>query len=409
MHYEKLVSCYLHLVMFVQIFAILSPSKPSLATSANDIIYGASSKDQVLTAYRNNRDGLGRTDIRAIYNHYGIGIDQINSANHQKIGSRDRDYVSTGRNPSPGVDNFIDINGAANGGIYQRPLRSWDVNGFENSYDTLTGTSQHGFRFWIIIDGCGNIVFERGALKPKLEISKKRTSPNSIKVGDIVDYKIEFRNTGGGTAKNVIIKDKLSKYYGYLSYTSNIDLKFSKDNQNLSWTIANKDSKLQPTTKWFFINLHLKVLNSLDVDKICNSATISANNIPSISVNDSLSQRCASIVPDNPPPKPKPEPRISVDKSVENITQGIKDANNTNAKPGDILKYTIYVINSGDGAIYNLKLSGEYGESINDILEYADLTDKGDAHFDPKTNYLSWDAVTIMPGKSVSKNFSSNC
>jgi len=190
-----------------------------------------------------------------------------------------------------------------------------------------------------------------------------------------------------------------------LSYTSNINLKFNKDGQNLSWTIDNKDSKLQPTTKWFFINLHLKVLGNLDVDKICNSAAISATNIPTINVNDSLSQRCTTVVPDNPPPEPKPEPRISVDKSVENITQGIKNADNTTAKPGDVLKYTIYVINSGDGAIYNLKLSGEYGESINDILEYADLTDKGDAHFDPKTNYLSWDAVTILPSKSVNKSF----
>ena len=185
------------MVLFVQLFAIVSPPKPSLATSSNDIIYGASSKDQLMTAYRNNRDELGRTDIRAIYNHYGIGLDQISAATHQKIGSHDKDYASTGRSTSPGIDNFVNIDGVANGGIYQRPLKSWDNDGLESSYDTLTGTSQHGFRFWIIIDGCGNIVFERGALKPKLEIMKKHTSPNNINPGDIVEYNIEFRNSGG--------------------------------------------------------------------------------------------------------------------------------------------------------------------------------------------------------------------
>jgi uncharacterized repeat protein (TIGR01451 family) len=436
------------LVIFIQLFAIIFPPKPSLATSANDIIYGASSKDQVLSAYRNNRDELGRSDIREIYNHYGIGIDQISAATAQKIGSHDRDYVSTGRNPSPGIDNFINIDGVANGGIYQRPLSSWDVNGVEATYDTITGTSQHGFRFWIILDGCGNIVFERGALKPKLEINKKHISPNNVNIGDIVEYKIEFRNSGGGSAKDVKIKDKISKDYEYISYSSNIDLKLNKDGQNLTWTIDNDGSELQPTIKWFFIKLSLKVAANVDVDKLCNSANISANGVSVISANDPDSEKCINIIPTvtpsptptntptvtptstpttkpSPTPYPSirppvptptptvptptpnnPEPRISTDKTVENITQGIKNANNTAAKPGDILKYTIYVINSGDGAIYNLKLSGEFGESINDILEYADLVNKGDASFDKKTNYLSWDAVTILPGRTIAKNFS---
>jgi hypothetical protein len=71
--------------MIVQLFAIIYPSKPSLATSANDIIYGANSKDDVLRAYKNNRDTLGRTDIRAIYDHYGIGIEQISAAKQKEI------------------------------------------------------------------------------------------------------------------------------------------------------------------------------------------------------------------------------------------------------------------------------------------------------------------------------------
>jgi uncharacterized repeat protein (TIGR01451 family) len=444
------------MVLFVQLFAIVSPSRPSLATSSNDIVYGASNKDQVMTAYRNNRDELGRTDIRAIYNHYGIGLDQISAATHQKIGSHDRDYVSTGRSTSPGIDNFVNIDGVANGGIYQRPLESWDNNGLESSYDTLTGTSQHGFRFWIIIDGCGNIVFERGALKPKLEIMKKHTSPNNTNPGDIIEYDIEFRNSGGGSAKDVKIHDKLSKYYDFVSYTSNIDLKFNRDGQNLSWVIDNNGSELPPTTKWFFIKLKLKLTGQVDVDKVCNSANISANGVPAISVDEPDTARCINVIPTitptptiitptptkptptptrptptptrptptrptptptrptpttspTPPPltpTPTGTPILSTDKSVANISQNISNANNTTAKPGDVLKYTIYVINNGDGNANNLKLSGEYGESINDILEYADLIDAGDAHFDKQTNYLTWDAVNIPANSQIQKSFS---
>ena len=43
------------LVLVVQLFAIFVPSKASLATSASDIVYGATSRKDVLDAYTKNK------------------------------------------------------------------------------------------------------------------------------------------------------------------------------------------------------------------------------------------------------------------------------------------------------------------------------------------------------------------
>jgi len=519
-------------LMLVQLFSIIYPSKPSLATSSNDIIYGASSKDQVIKAYSQNKDDLGRSDIKAIYNHYGIGLDQLLPATSVRIGSRQQDFISTGRATSPGVDVFIPIAGAHDGGIYQRKLTSWDTGGQQNWYDTITGTSKFGFKFWIILDGCGNIVFEQNTLTPNLQISKKLESKSIAQAGDNVIYTIQFRNTGPGVAKNVVISDSLSSQFSYLGYTSDTNLKFSKSGSNLTWKINNDNSELVPSTRWHTIQLKLRLNNVSSSVLVCNRASLDASNSNKIITNDPQDKRCITGKPATCPgsglpipasgidgctvtcpdgskiaynqtcsspllfcqslkiiespswsqrkfetivraqrgavaksasyyvnnklvatqsfasntttqnftydfkqagdytikatisattgtvqtsqtceinetiTKPnQPQPQLSTDKTVSNLTQGIKDANNTLAKPGDKLKYTVFVYNRGDAPAVNLELNGEYGESINDILEYSDLLDKGDATFNSQTNYLSWGKVTVPAGGNIQKSF----
>ena len=57
---------FMSLLLVMQVFGFISPPKPSLATSTNDIIYGATTKDAVLKAYNQNRDSLGRKDIKSL-------------------------------------------------------------------------------------------------------------------------------------------------------------------------------------------------------------------------------------------------------------------------------------------------------------------------------------------------------
>ncbi len=523
------------LVVLVQIFAVLSPAKPSLATSAADIVYGASSRQDVLTAYRNNRDQLGRNDIQAIFNYYGIGADQIATAKVTTVKDGDgNNYINTSRSTTRFPDTFVKIPGASDGGIYEFPLEYWRKGEYPNGYPAITGMSSYGFRFWILLKGCGNIVIEKGAKKPDLDIVKQRVSGATINPGDVVTYSIQFRNKGIANANGVSITDRLASEYTYQSFTSNADLSLTQSGQLLTWKIKNTGSVLAPSTRWFTITVKVKAKQIQQGSlKVCNASTIDASNAPAVGTTNSESARCVTIVkplcpgtglpipsggvsqcvitcPDGsklpydkqcPIPqltcqslksvaepawdqrkyettllmqkgavakqvsyfvndkkvatqavtagsttqfftytfpgvgnykvraeleattgtvqpsqscavtevieKPtQPTPRISTDKAVGNLTQKIADANNTTAHAGDVLKYTLTIANTGDAPATNLALEGEYGESIADILEYADLTDKGDATFNDKTKFLTWAPVTIAPGAKVEKVFS---
>lgn len=523
------------LVMIVQIFAIIAPAKPSLATNAADIIYGASSKQDVLQAYRNNRDQLGRTDIKAIFDYYGIGADQIANAKLTTVKDGDgRSYINTSRSTTKFPDTFIKINGATDGGIYEFPLEYWRQGQYPNGYPAITGMSTYGFRFWILLKGCGNIVYEKGAKKPDLDIIKQRTSGATAAIGDTVTYSIQFQNKGIANANNVTISDKIAPEFAYQSYTSNADLVFTQSGQMLTWKINNKGSVLAPSTRWFTITIKLKA-NPIGQasQQICNAASIGAGNAPTVGSVNSAAERCVTITKPVCPGTGLPIPaggitqctvtcpdgssvaynqscavpqltcqafksiaepawnmrkyettilvqkggiakqisyfvndkkvnsqivaagsnsqfftytfagagtykvraeleattgsiqpsqncsltetieqqttpivRISTDKAVSNITQKITDANNTTAHAGDVLRYTLTIENTGNAPAKNFALSGEYGESIADILEYADLTDKGDATFSDKTKVLSWSPVTIPAGGKIQKTFS---
>ena len=226
----------------IQIFAVAFPPESSLATNAGDIIYGASSKKDVLTAYRKNEDQFGRKDIRAIFDHYGIGEAQIEKATSTTVKDSNKNYINTSRSTTQFADTFVPIEGAVDGGIYEFPLEYWRKNEFPNGYPAITGISTYGFRFWILLKGCGNIVYEKGAKKPNLEIQKIRTSPDNVIEGNTITYDIRFRNTGAVPSTNTKIVDDLPDNLRYISYKSTTDVTFKKAGKTLTWRMGNKDS-----------------------------------------------------------------------------------------------------------------------------------------------------------------------
>ncbi len=517
------------ILLALQTSMIIFPAKPSVAASASDIVYGATSKQDVLTAYRSNRDQLGRTDVQKIFNHYGISEQQIELAKTVTISDGDgRSYINTSRSTTKFPDTFVTIPGANNGGIYEFPLSYWRKGEFPNGYPAITGMSSYGFRFWILLKGCGNIVFEQDAKKPNFEIKKQLASPESAKPGDAVSYQIQFRNNGFATAKNTSIVDTLPEGFEYISFTSNTDIRLSKSGRTLRWTLNTPASSLPVTSRWFTISLQLRAKQN-SFGQMCNTATITADGSISATAVDPKSSRCVTIVKPvcpgtglaipangisgctitcsngqtiaynqncpvsqlvcaslsiiNTPrwnerqakvtilaqpgaeannvrfyvdeafistqtvkqqtanttlvltegthkistvitakkgevgdgnvctstveiKKPIDTPiELATEKRVSNNTKNINDANNTTASAGDLLKYTIVVKNIGTVVANDLKLEGEYGESVSDVLEYATLEDKGDALFDPKSQFLTWPAVTIAPGETIEKSF----
>jgi len=273
---RRLGLIFVVLALFVQLFAFFAPVKSSIAYNTGDIVYGATSKEDIVKAFKNNKDPKGRTDVRAIFDYYGIGLDQIQNAKKTTISDSDNDkYVNTSRSSTPTGAYFVKVPGAIDGGIYEFPLKYWNKSEFPNGYPAITGISTYGFRFWILLKGCGNIVIERGSKHPKFEIDKKLISSPSVNRGDKVQYKIEFRNSGIIASENVRIVDVLDDNLKFESSTSNIDLKRTIDGQKIIWEVKGQDNVLKPSDRWHKIVLTAVVKNSTkDNTKICNQATI---------------------------------------------------------------------------------------------------------------------------------------
>lgn len=85
-------------------------------------------------------------------------------------------------------------------------------------------------------------------------------------------------------------------------------------------------------------------------------------------------------------------------KEASNITQEIDDANNTKAKPGDVIEYRLFTRNTG-----NIAGETEIKENMADVLEYAILLESDGAEVHEGTGVLDWGKVEIQPNETVTK------
>jgi len=90
---------------------------------------------------------------------------------------------------------------------------------------------------------------------------------------------------------------------------------------------------------------------------------------------------------------------IKVSKTAKNNTQGV-DATTTRANAGDSITYTIELKNQG-GVAGTVNIE----DPLNDILEYADLTDNGGGTMAQDNQILTWNNVTVAPDQTVTRTF----
>jgi uncharacterized repeat protein (TIGR01451 family) len=121
-----------------------------------------------------------------------------------------------------------------------------------------------------------------------------------------------------------------------------------------------------------------------------------------------ISQLVASLQADldcaGPPPPPPGTPNISQAKSavLTAATDGSqRDANGTTAQAGDVIDYSLSTTNTGSAAYIGYVVT----EQINDILEYADLTDNRGGTLNPSTGILTWAATDIAAGATLTEKF----
>jgi hypothetical protein len=81
---------------------------------------------------------------------------------------------------------------------------------------------------------------------------------------------------------------------------------------------------------------------------------------------------------------------LAIRKVAANTTQGIADANNSTARAGDVIVYTLYAENTARKAVKDYV----FRENMNDVLDYAEVTDLHGGTMS-SDNTVSWPAQDI--------------
>lgn len=368
---RKLGLIFISLAVFVQILMILNPTEPSLASSTNDIIYGGGNKAKILDSYRNNRDDLGRTDIRAIFNRFGIEEHELARAEENvQIQSRaENDYYSIGREArfSPSIEHPVEIPG--HNPVYIRPLHAWD-SGAYSTYYALHGVTDEGLEFWVL-NNCGNMVIKGPnpptpkPEEPELQIKKSVISPASPNVapGDTIEYEILYRNIGKGNAAFMSVKDIIPDHAEYVDFRGPSGTKFEFSNGIIKLYHDTPYAILVPSDFWYRATLVVKVKNDTpNGTEICNVATIASEVDNQYTTSTGAKDACRKVVI---------ESEFTCTELTWAFTPGSRTKGTFTVR-SEVEKTKIlnYVINPGDGKEPIIITTDKTSASVN--YEYAD-------------------------------------
>lgn len=390
---------FVALALVVQTFAVFSPPESANAANADNIIYsGIRDKNDLLAVYDRGTDSAGHTDIRQIYSYFGVT--RADLANTQ-LGS-----YNTGD-----FNNKIQTTGRSDWGVsYRHPVAITGTStqiytgGFTETYGkswpmkALIGKrAVDGAWFAITLD-CGNLVYL--TLPPP--VKKPAVACSGLTVTPISRTTVRFNAsavaTNGATISGYtyVVKD----LHGMVVSTQKVASTASTS--SLESTVPKDGTYTAVAT----VTTSLGDVSGANCTK---SFTISPE------------ARCAlnsALVVSSPDCKPclndahlwykdkSCKPSFVLSKRVRNVTQALPNADNTTARPGDQLEYTLSVKNTGkDQGSYTMT------DNVADILEYADVIDAGDGHIAPQTNgtslaptVVSWPTFSDMkPGTVVER------
>ncbi len=185
---RKLGVIFTIFAILIQTITFIAPAKATLAANANDIVYGGNGKTKqgIIDAYVNNGDALGRRDIQAIFNSFGIDEQSLRGATYENIQSTvANDYWSIGRYPR-GTGGEMEVAIPNGPTIYSRTLHGWSAN---TTWGALRVNTPSGVR-WILLE-CGNIVTTGGYQPPRekvksFTVNKKVTADLTGPIGDLL-------------------------------------------------------------------------------------------------------------------------------------------------------------------------------------------------------------------------------
>ena len=339
------------LAMFIQVFAVVRPPEPTLASSDNDIIRGGFANRDQATLHCLNQ----ASDFKDILAYFGVNCDILARAETRQLRSdevydqhlpqdQQKYLYSLGRNPLgqryAGTGKLTDerrleIPNAKQRYFYLRQLRAWDSRAY-STYTALRMTNVHGQVIEILYN-CGNIV-TRGPYSPPAPPTPEPTpTPPAPTPQPDTPVKLPDRPTPVPLEPDCPYDVSIKK----------------------------TDERCKPCP---YNN------NLLEGSPQCKPCEASKD------IKDQV-------------------PCIELKKEARNVTQKIADANNTTAKPGDIIEYTLTTTYKGLGKVDNYDIL----EDLSDVLNYATVEDKNGGDLENKK--LTWFKVDIAAGASVEKKF----
>jgi uncharacterized repeat protein (TIGR01451 family) len=385
----------LALSLIVQSFAVFSPPESANAANADNIIYsGIRDKADLLAVYDRGSDSAGRKDIREIYAQFGISRDDLanTTVGTYHTGDFNGQIKSVGRSDA-GVSYRYPVKVANSdttvytGGFTETYGKSWPM-------PALIGKRAVDGAWFAITLNCGNPVY----VVPPPPVKQPAAVCTSLTIISL------NRNSIRMNAKATATDGASISGYTYV-------IKDSKGVVMLNQRIASAqaESSLE----------HKLVRDGAYTAEVVASTSVGEKNGPDCIKAFTISPepRCvvnSALVESSPECKPcssdsklwykdqKCIAAFTLTKTVRNLTQSLADANNTQAKPGDQLQYTLQVKNTGkDQGTYTMT------DTIADVLEYATVTNMGDGKIVTQNSatpaVATWPSFNVKVGETVEK------
>lgn len=347
----------LSLTMLIQLFAVVSPPQPTLASSSNDLIQGGiQSAEEGAQRCRDNTNGY-----RDILNYYDIDCGSLASAKPVTISSDDKakNLHTIGKLAYGKKDETpIDVKGKT---VWLRPLKDLDQN-HSTRHEAYEGRTRSGHTYYIV-KSCAGVTFEGIPPAP----TSKCEWNDALLYGDTKCFQ-PCPVSGKG---NIARTDP--KCYEACPVKGKTQLK------------SNDTACFEPCN---FVGKESVAKNSTNCFESCqyNSgvASTSANCKP---CKDSQTREDKTSC-------------LKLSKTARNNSQNLADANGTTAKAGDIITFDLSAKNEGKADIKDFVIQ----ENVSDDLDYAiigSLSNGGQI----ADNIVSWPAKTIKAGETLSAQF----
>ena len=363
------------LLICLQSAVILGPPTPSNAASTGDIIFGGIvSRDDLLNRYD------GSAELQSLYTYMGISRADIAGTIKARINTRDRTLKSIGRNQHAVGDVAVVVGSHT---YWMQPLYAWDTgsNVYNGSnYDVLEGHRSKDGSYFAVMFQCGNIVSKTYPAPP----TPTPLPPTPIPTSRPTPVPTPKKTPGPAVPVVACSYLLASPPSGPMPLKVTLTGAGTATGQTISSYLFDFGDSSAPVTSSSASVKHTYSGpgNFTATVKVQGSTGQISPAIPACSVTIR-----STITPAG----------FSKAKTAFNQTQNI-DATTQPANGGDLIQYHLTTKNTGETA-------GSYTvvEHVEDILEYADVTDSTGAKLD--NGVLTWPTQTIAPGRVLATTF----